>query len=87
MTIANRLSGRGMAQRARRAWVTFTGGLTVIVGAILIPLPGPGTLIVLGGLSVLGREFPKARAAADRGRSIVDAVLGQLPGKRSKGTR
>ena len=50
---------------ARRAWrrlATFTAGWTVIVvGIILLPLPGPGTLIILGGVSLLAQEFRWAR--------------------------
>ena len=35
----------------------MVGGLIVLLGLILMPLPGPGTLIVLGGLAYLRREF------------------------------
>jgi uncharacterized protein (TIGR02611 family) len=36
-------------------------GLTVIVtGLLLVPLPGPGWLIVFVGVAVLGTEFPAA---------------------------
>ena len=36
-------------------------GLTVIgIGLILVPLPGPGWLIVFVGVAVLGTEFPAA---------------------------
>ena len=36
-------------------------GLTVIVlGLILVPLPGPGWIIVFVGVAVLGTEFPAA---------------------------
>jgi hypothetical protein len=56
-------------RHARRVSVAVAGGTTIVVGLILIPLPGPGTLIVLAGLSILGREFPRARRAADRGKA------------------
>ena len=49
----------------RRAWrrlATFTvGWIVIVVGIILLPLPGPGTLIILGGVSLLAREFRWAR--------------------------
>lgn len=36
-------------------------GVTVIIaGIILIPLPGPGWLVVFFGLAILGLEFPAA---------------------------
>ena len=49
----------------RRAGVAAAGGATVLLGIALIPLPGPGTLVVLGGLAVLRKEFPAAGRAAD----------------------
>ena len=42
---------------ARRLSVAVSGGFVVLLGVILMPLPGPGTLIVMVGLSMLGREF------------------------------
>jgi len=53
----------------------MAGGSTVAVGVLLIPLPGPGTLIVLAGLSILGREFPMARRAADKGKGWAGAAI------------
>src|SRR3990170_3021784 len=60
---------------ARRVSVAMAGGSTVAIGLILIPLPGPGTLIVIAGLSILGREFPMARRAADKGKSCAGAAV------------
>ncbi|MAT68572.1 MAG: tellurium resistance protein TerC [Planctomycetaceae bacterium] len=36
-------------------------GAIVVLGAILIPLPGPGSLVLACGLAVLGVEFVWAR--------------------------
>ena len=41
--------------------VTVLGVLVVIVGLILVPLPGPGWLIVFVGLTILGTEYHWAR--------------------------
>jgi uncharacterized protein (TIGR02611 family) len=50
--------GLHLAGRAARKTVVATGGGTVVVvGIILMPLPGPGTLIVLVGLAILATEF------------------------------
>ena len=40
--------------------VGVLGALIVVVGLILVPLPGPGWLIVFVGVAVLGTEFPAA---------------------------
>lgn len=54
----------------RRALITAAGGTVVAAGIVLMPLPGPGTLIVAGGLSILSREYPAARRALDRIRRL-----------------
>jgi uncharacterized protein (TIGR02611 family) len=41
--------------------VALAGLLVVAVGALLIPLPGPGWLIVLGGLGIWAIEFSWAQ--------------------------
>ncbi|GAA1519561.1 hypothetical protein GCM10009827_038720 [Dactylosporangium maewongense] len=41
--------------------VAFAGTLVIAVGVVLLPLPGPGWLIILGGLAILAMEFHWAR--------------------------
>lgn len=60
---------RWRAAIKRRPWldvvyrvvITVLGAVIVIVGLILVPLPGPGWLIVFIGLTVLGSEYHWAR--------------------------
>jgi len=52
--------------RGRKAAITAVGGTVVAAGIVLMPLPGPGTLLVAGGLSILAKEYPAAGAALDR---------------------
>lgn len=49
----------------RKALVFSVGIVIVVVGIILMPLPGPGTLIVLGGLAILATEFAWAHPLKD----------------------
>lgn len=42
---------------ARKAGVTIAGFTIIIVGVILLILPGPGILVILLGLAVLSLEF------------------------------
>lgn len=46
---------------AYRLGVGLLGTIIIMVGIVLIPLPGPGWLIVFLGLAVLGTEFSTAR--------------------------
>jgi len=41
------------------------GGALIVVGAVLIPLPGPGTPLILAGIAVLATEFEWARRLQD----------------------
>ena len=43
-----------------RVLVAIAGLTVIVVGLILVPLPGPGWLIVFVGVAVLGTEFPAA---------------------------
>ncbi|WP_110945655.1 PGPGW domain-containing protein [Streptomyces avicenniae] len=47
-----------MARHIRRVFALAAGGALLLVGVALLVLPGPGLLLVLAGLLVLGREFP-----------------------------
>lgn len=44
-----------------RAVVGAVGTVVVVVGLALVPLPGPGWLVVFMGLAVLGSEFSSAQ--------------------------
>ena len=46
-----------------RVAVALAGSAVTALGLVLVPLPGPGWLIVLIGLAVLGSEFHWARRA------------------------
>ena len=50
---------------AYRVLVAVAGGILTIGGLILVPLPGPGWLVVFLGLAVLGTEFHWAHRAAE----------------------
>jgi uncharacterized protein (TIGR02611 family) len=54
----------------RRAIVGLLGSTIVLVGLLLIFLPGPGALVVLLGLAVLGTEFVWARRIIRRAREL-----------------
>jgi uncharacterized protein (TIGR02611 family) len=47
---------RGGAMTYRIA-ITLLGLAIIVVGVILLPLPGPGWLIIFGGLAVLASEY------------------------------
>ncbi|ARC56722.1 hypothetical protein AS850_06490 [Frondihabitans sp. 762G35] len=55
-----RLNAYPKLRVAYKVVVGIVGVAVVIAGVILIPLPGPGWLVVFLGLAILGTEFPAA---------------------------
>lgn len=70
-------SVRDRARRTRAgrlAWrvgVTVAGVAMIVVGVILLPLPGPGWLIIFAGLGVLATEYTWAARLLRWARALV----------------
>jgi uncharacterized protein (TIGR02611 family) len=54
-----------------RIGVTIAGAAVIVAGVILLPLPGPGWLIIFGGLGILATEYMWAARLLQRMRSLV----------------
>lgn len=52
------MTSTGQSNPAKRIGVLVAGGALVVLGVVLLVLPGPGLLLVLGGLVLLSSEFP-----------------------------
>jgi uncharacterized protein (TIGR02611 family) len=76
-TIANIVKKHG-----KRAGIFVVGWIIVLAGIAMLVLPGPGLLVIIAGLSVLGIEFAwaaklrdqakdKAKAAAEKAKSTM----------------
>lgn len=50
---------------AKRVAALLGGGAVLVVGIVLLVLPGPGLLLVLGGLIILANEFPAVEKYVD----------------------
>src|SRR5215471_7834535 len=56
-----------------RVLIGLLGTAVVIVGAVLLPLPGPGWLIIFAGLGILATEFVWAQRLLAHVRHFVTA--------------
>jgi uncharacterized protein (TIGR02611 family) len=65
---------------ARTTAVTAAGGLLVVLGVILLPLPGPGTVVILCGLGLLSTEYAWARRVVDVLRGWLRAARARMSG-------
>ena len=73
-----------------RVAVAVIGAAVVVGGIILIPLPGPGWLIVFGGLAILATEFEWAGRLLDFARrqgAWLDPLGGAPVTRRSRADR
>ena len=47
----------GPLNLAYRTGVALVGTAVIVIGVVLLPLPGPGWLIIFAGLAILATEF------------------------------
>ncbi|HEY3465760.1 MAG TPA: PGPGW domain-containing protein [Amycolatopsis sp.] len=55
----------GIGKQAKRILIASAGAVLLVVGVLLLVLPGPGLLLVLAGLLVLASEFPALERYVD----------------------
>jgi hypothetical protein len=55
----------GIGKPVKRALFAVAGAILVVVGVILLVLPGPGMLLILAGLLLLASEFPALERYVD----------------------
>jgi len=65
------IEGLTLIQKAKKTAVAISGGALVAIGIPLIPLPGPGCVVVASGLSILATEFPAAQKMLDKGKEKI----------------
>lgn len=72
---------RFIGRNGKRIGVTIAGFAVMLVGLVLVPLPGPGWLIVFLGLTILATEYVWAQRLLNFAKQKVgqakDAVLGK----------
>jgi uncharacterized protein (TIGR02611 family) len=58
----------------RKVGIASLGGAVLVVGLILVPLPGPGFLVCLLGLMILALEFQSAQSQVDRLKAYLKKI-------------
>jgi hypothetical protein len=58
----------------RKIVVGAAGTVVTAAGVVMLVTPGPGILVTLAGLGILGSEFPAARR-------LLDTVRGRFAGR------
>ena len=60
-----------MFSALRKLIVAVIGGTVLLIGIVLIVLPGPAFIVIPVGLAILATEFAWARHALKRAREFV----------------
>jgi uncharacterized protein (TIGR02611 family) len=55
----------------------FLGAAVILIGIVLLPLPGPGLLIIVGGIAILARHFVWAKRLEVKCRSYIAKKRGK----------
>lgn len=62
-------------RKARRAVVLAAGSTLLLLGAVMMVLPGPGIVAVMGGLALLATEFVWARLWLRRVKRVARTLV------------
>ncbi len=63
----------------RKVGVAVAGMVVILIGIPMIPLIGPGWLVVFTGLAILASEFEWAGRLRDRIRDRIRSLIGRSP--------
>ena len=74
VTVSNGLTRSGAVARMRRIVKIVVGFALLVAGVVLLPLPGPGLLLIALGLAVLAAEFAWARNLLNRIKHQVERL-------------
>jgi uncharacterized protein (TIGR02611 family) len=58
----------------KKFFIALMGGTVVLMGVAMLVLPGPGALVIAGGLAILATEFIWARRAMRKAKGAVAKV-------------
>jgi uncharacterized protein (TIGR02611 family) len=74
---------RWVGRNSKRVAITIVGFVLVLGGVVLLVLPGPGMLIIIAGLAVLGSEYMWARRMLDMAKKKAREAAARV--RRKKG--
>jgi uncharacterized protein (TIGR02611 family) len=80
-----KMVARFIGRNGKRIGVTIAGFLVVLAGAAMLVLPGPGIVVIIGGLAILATEYVWAqrllRLAKEKANQAKDTILRKDKGK------
>ncbi|MFD0902674.1 PGPGW domain-containing protein [Actinomadura sediminis] len=56
----------GRFRPVRKIAVAVAGTVVIAAGIVMLVIPGPGVVVILAGIGLLGTEFPAAKRVSER---------------------
>jgi len=75
----------GTYRIAKRIAIGIVGGSVLIIGVLMIVLPGPAFVVIPVGLGILSLEFAWARSWLKKARAKAEAMAHNFQQKKSSG--
>jgi hypothetical protein len=76
MSKISKALGLDRVPRIRKVIVAVIGGTVVLIGLVLLVLPGPALIVIPIGLVILASEFAWARHVLRRGKRVFEDARG-----------
>ncbi|WP_176611303.1 PGPGW domain-containing protein [Actinomadura sp. WMMB 499] len=73
---------RGGLRPVRKIAVAVAGTVVIAAGIVMLVIPGPGVVVILAGIGLLGTEFPAAKRVSDRAYGYIKAAWAKVRRKR-----
>ncbi|OLT30267.1 hypothetical protein BJF79_39305 [Actinomadura sp. CNU-125] len=62
----------------RKIAVAVAGTVVIAAGIVMLVIPGPGVVVILAGIGLLGTEFPAAKRVSDRAYGYIKAAWAKI---------
>ena len=72
---------------AKRIAIAVVGSTVLLIGVVMIVIPGPALIVIPLGLAILGLEFAWARLWLAKVRKKISATSQQMRGERADSHR
>lgn len=70
---------------AKRIAIGIVGGTVLLIGIVMIVLPGPAFIVIPAGLAILGIEFAWARIWLKKAKAKAEEMARNLGSRNGKG--
>lgn len=75
---------RKVLRHTKKFFVLLIGVTIIVIGALMLVLPGPGIVVIIFGLVVLASEFAWARSTLDKAKGHYENTKNKITKKNTE---